>query len=148
MVAFLMATTAEPRASDGEKLPESSGGSVWRSNSVMSRVRCTLKVARKGSRSSNSTLDILSGSMGRSFITPNYTSVVYLRGRDAAGAKEAEVNDGTGKLSPSELRRNMKRLVFGIAVASTILTAPLAPPPPTRLCVVLWGVPGRGSRHQ
>ena len=36
------------------------------------------------------------------------------------------MNDGTGKLSPSELRRNMKRLVFGIAVASTILTAPLA----------------------
>jgi hypothetical protein len=33
---------------------------------------------------------------------------------------------GTGKLSPSELRRNMKRLVFGIAVAATILTAPLA----------------------
>jgi hypothetical protein len=31
-----------------------------------------------------------------------------------------------GKLSPSELRRNMKRLVFGIAVAATILTAPLA----------------------
>src|SRR4029077_16099051 len=61
MVAFLMATPAEPRASDGEKLPESSGGSVWRSKSVMSRVKCTLKVARKGPQSQNSTLDILSG---------------------------------------------------------------------------------------
>ncbi len=36
------------------------------------------------------------------------------------------VKDGTGKLSPSELRRNMKRLVFGIAIAVAILAAPLA----------------------
>ena len=52
--------------------------------------------------------------------------VVYLRLRVTAEAEEVEVKDGTGKLSPSELRRNMKRLVFGIAVAATILTAPLA----------------------
>ena len=53
-------------------------------------------------------------------VTPNYMPVVYLRLRPATEADEA------GKLSQSELRRNMKRLVFGIAVAATILTAPLA----------------------
>lgn len=51
---------------------------------------------------------------------PNYMPVVYPRLR---AATEAE---GAGKLAPSELRRNMKRLVFGIAAAATILTAPLA----------------------
>src|SRR5580693_10516012 len=99
MVAFLIATTAAPRASDGEKLPESSGGSVWRSNSVMSRDRCTLKVAREGSRSSSSTLDILSGYIGPFLwlaramfarVTPNYILVVYLRLRSAAEAAGAD----------------------------------------------------------
>lgn len=46
MVAFLIATAAEPRASEGENLPERSGGRIWRSKSVMSRDRCTLNVAR------------------------------------------------------------------------------------------------------
>src|ERR1700757_1212513 len=59
-------------------------------------------------------------------VTPNYIPVVYLRLRAAAEAEEVEVKDGTGKLSPSELRRNMKRFVFAISVAATILTAPLA----------------------
>src|SRR6202012_5123063 len=59
-------------------------------------------------------------------VTPNYMPVVYLRIRVATEADEVEVKDGAGKLSPSELRRNMKRLVFGIAVAATLYTAPLA----------------------
>ena len=67
-------------------------------------------------------------------VTPNYMPVVYLRLGAGAKAGEVEVEHGAGKLLPSDLRRNMKRPVlsarpaatFGIAVAVTILAAPLA----------------------